>query len=109
MEQREILREHVENLETNGHSVHDPSRDNDLTQPEYEINDCNRAAMENADEIHILFEPTSQGSLIDIGMAFALRKRLRLINHAEIMANVHGTQSLWALLADWYNSEKGGI
>jgi hypothetical protein len=39
----------------------------------------NRAKMEWADEVHLIYDGRSYGSLFDFGMCFALRKPLKII------------------------------
>ena len=77
---RDGLSKYVEALEAQGHQVHFPPRDtrqNDRTG--YNICTQNRKAIEEADEIHIAWDGKSKGSLFDLGMAFALRKRIKVI------------------------------
>jgi len=57
--------------------VHWPPRD--TTQEDdtgYRICADNRAAIEAADVVYIIWDGQSQGCLFDLGMAFALRKPL---------------------------------
>jgi hypothetical protein len=49
-------------------------------QDSLKICEDNRFAMEHSDEVHVWYEPTSQGSLFDIGMAFVLGKPLFIVN-----------------------------
>ena len=65
----------VEDLESQGYEVHWPPRDTnqkDLTG--YRICAENRAAIEESDHVHFIWDGKSQGCLFDLGMAFALRK-----------------------------------
>jgi nucleoside 2-deoxyribosyltransferase len=57
----------------------------------------NRAAIEAADEIHIYWNPDSKGSLFDLGIAFALRKQIVLINTVKPTA----TKSFENVLLAW--------
>lgn len=68
---------YVQDLEEQGYVVHDPPRDTPQDDPTG-LNICrtNRAAVEAADEIHFAWDGDSQGCLFDLGMAFALRKKI---------------------------------
>jgi len=67
----------VQGLEQEGYSVHWPHRDTDQDDPcGLRICNDNRAAIESADVIHVVWDGKSQGSLFDLGMAFALRKQI---------------------------------
>ena len=39
----------------------------------------NRSLLEQADEIHVIWDQRSLFTIFDLGMAFALRKKLRVI------------------------------
>lgn len=74
-EQTEAIRAYVEKLEAEGHEVYWPARD---TVQEDEFNgwqvcEQNACAIIAADEIHIWWDRTSQGSVFDLGVAWALR------------------------------------
>lgn len=83
---QEEIQRYVERLEEAGHHVHWPPRDTDQIDPNG-IRICmdNCDAIIAADEVHIWYEPNSQGSHFDRGMLFALlrlgfRKRVVFIN-----------------------------
>jgi nucleoside 2-deoxyribosyltransferase len=62
-------------LEAQGHSVHFPPRDAPQDDPTGQrICEVHRAAMEAADEVHVLWDIDSKGSHFDLGMAYAMRK-----------------------------------
>lgn len=69
------LQLYVEWLEKSEHIVYWPARDTDQTDA-IGLRICrdNRAAIENADAVHVWWNAESRGSLFDLGMAFALRK-----------------------------------
>lgn len=72
---------YVAKLESEGHKVHWPKRDTDQVDAiGYRICTDNYIAIREADEIHIWWSSTSKGSLFDLGMAFALFKKLVLAN-----------------------------
>jgi len=74
---RASIEAYVAQLETQGHIVHDPPRDtNQNDRTGLRICKDNRAAIEAADEVHFIWDGASQGCLFDLGMAFALRKKV---------------------------------
>ena len=93
-ETKKSINDYVLGLELDGVSVHWPSRDTNQDDP-IGINICqqNREAIFFADEIHIWFDESSQGSLFDIGMTFAFlrnsNKKIVLINKDEISPTSH--------------------
>jgi len=70
----------VKHLEAQGHSVYWPSRDTNQNEGELTICMQNRTAIEQADAIYVIWDGKSQGVLFDLGMAFALRKPLTIVN-----------------------------
>lgn len=93
------LDDYVSNRERNGDVVHWPARDTDQKDPVgLRICTDNCKAITEADEVHIWFNPASQGSLFDIGIAFALQKKIRLIN-PEMVAPTEGKSFANVLLA----------
>jgi nucleoside 2-deoxyribosyltransferase len=67
--------DYLQKLEAQGHDVHFPPRDAPQDDPTGQrICEVHRAAMEAADEVHVLWDVNSKGSHFDLGMAYALRK-----------------------------------
>lgn len=65
----------VKQLEDAGYEVHWPPRDtNQFDDTGLRICEDNRAAIEAADVVAIIWDGKSQGCLFDLGMAFVLRK-----------------------------------
>jgi len=80
----EAIRTWVAAMEAMDHKVHWPERDTDQKdQIGLRICSDNRTAIESADLIYVWFDPLSQGTIFDLGMAFALRKPVRLVNSIE--------------------------
>lgn len=80
-----IIARYVLNLVRSGHMVHWPLRDTDQDDlVGLRICQDNRHAIEDADEIHVWWNGKSQGSLFDLGMAFALRKKIVLVNSDSV-------------------------
>ena len=68
-------------LEAQGHEVHFPPRDAPQDDPTGEhICKVHLAAMQAADEVHVLWDPESYGSHFDLGMAYALGKPIKGID-----------------------------
>lgn len=67
----------VAQLETDGYTVHWPHRDTDQ-RDDTGLRICrdNLAAIVEADVIHVVWDGKSQGCLFDMGMCFALGKRM---------------------------------
>lgn len=65
----------VDRLEANGYDVYWPQRDTDqLDETGFRICLDNRAAIQQADVVHFIWDGKSQGCLFDLGMAFAMGK-----------------------------------
>lgn len=73
--------EYVAQLEAEGHKVFYPPRDVDQDDPiGFFICKSERTAIERANRIDILYDARSQGQHFDLGMAFALRKPIKIID-----------------------------
>ena len=67
----------VTRLEIGGNSVHWPYRDtNQDDDTGLKICQDNLKAIQEADEVHIIWDGKSQGCLFDLGIAFALGKKI---------------------------------
>jgi nucleoside 2-deoxyribosyltransferase len=69
----------VELLEAQGFKVHWPPRDTDQND-EVGLRICmdNANAIAAADVVHVIWDGKSQGCLFDLGVAFALKKKLEI-------------------------------
>lgn len=95
---RSRLEEWVKSLEQKGYQVHLPHRDTDQSGKGYEINLTNMEAIKKADEVHIFYSPESQGTHFDMGVSFALGKKIRIVESVPIPEG----KSYQGLLAEWY-------
>jgi len=78
------FREYAKQKRDEGHSVHFPPDDVNQSDPTgLAICDSHRTAMYWADEVHIFWDVDSKGSHFDLGMAFALEKRLVPVAHIQ--------------------------
>jgi nucleoside 2-deoxyribosyltransferase len=68
--------QYVAELEARGYEVHYPPRDTNQAADAAEICSQNFWAIKNADEVHVFYSPKSQGTHFDLGMAFALAKKI---------------------------------
>lgn len=98
---RDRLEEYVHSLEQEGHQVHLPHRDTDQRGKGYEINRANMEAIKKADEVHIFYSPESQGTHFDMGVSFALGKKIRIVESVPIPEG----KSYQGLLAEWYEAQ----
>jgi len=80
---KKIIEQYIETLESKGIAVHFPPRDTNQKDPiGKRICLDNKKAIKESDEVHIFWRKT-KGSLFDLGMAFALGKKIVLINKFE--------------------------
>lgn len=83
-EQKQVMQDHITGLEKAGITVYYPARDTNQSDPTgYQICSDNLKGIIDADEVHIFYDPKSTGSLFDLGMTFALKKPLRIVNEIE--------------------------
>lgn len=99
---RNKLEEYVARLEQEGHQVHLPHRDTDQRGKGYQINLANMEAIKKADEVHIFYSPESQGTHFDMGVSFALGKKISIVESVAIPEG----KSYQGLLAEWYAAQK---
>jgi nucleoside 2-deoxyribosyltransferase len=63
--------------------VHLPHRDTDQKARGYDICTQNLNAIKNSDEVHIFYNSASQGTHFDMGAAFALGKKIVVVENEE--------------------------
>lgn len=73
------LETYVADLESKGVEVHLPHRDTNQTATGYEICTENMNAIAKANEVHIFYNSKSQGTHFDMGVAFAMGKRIVVV------------------------------
>lgn len=72
--------EYVKALGEDGWDVYWPSRDTDQADAiGLKICDANRNAIESADRVFVIWDGKSTGCLFDLGMAWALRKPITIL------------------------------
>jgi len=80
-EYRTKLESYVSGLEKRNIKVHLPHRDTNQNARVIEICEENAKAIRNADEVHIFYSSSSQGTHFDMGVAFALNKPLVVVEN----------------------------
>ena len=79
--EKKVLGRYVKKLENKGYEVHYPPRDvNQNDESGLNIMLAHRNIMEKYSEIYAYWNPKSEGSVCDLGMALMAKKPLKLIN-----------------------------
>jgi len=96
------LEDYTGRLEEWGHVVHLPHRD--TNQNDTGINICkqNRGAIKKSDEVHIFYSPESTGTHFDMGVAFALNKKIVVVENVEYGPG----KSYPRMLDEWQNEDR---
>lgn len=96
-------RKYAETLEKHGNEVYYPIRDTNQVDPTggWKICQQNKAAINNADEVHIFYHPESQGIHFDLGVAFALGKKVMLINTTDWAEHKKNDKGFLRVIAEW--------
>jgi nucleoside 2-deoxyribosyltransferase len=97
---RNTMEEYVDSLESQGHMVHLPHRDTDQTATGIEICRQNAQAIEDSDEVHIFFSDKSFGSHFDMGTAWGLKKKIKVISNIK-----YGEGKSFARMCDEWERE----
>ena len=72
--------DYVATLEKEGHEVYWPKRDTNQDDPfGFAICADNRIAIQEADEVHVMWDGNSKGCIFDLGMAFEQKKQIVLV------------------------------
>lgn len=98
--QKNKMNQYIEQIEAQGNKIYYPARDtNQNDNIGFRICCDNRKAIVEADEVHIFYDKTSQGSLFDLGMAFALNRNLTIVNIDEIEVTPY--KSFGNMIIEW--------
>lgn len=97
-EYRKKLEDYVKSLEENNYKVHLPHRDTDQTASGYEICSQNARAIAMADEVHIFYNPDSQGTHFDMGVAFAYGRKIVVVENTKYDPT---KKSFARMLSEW--------
>jgi nucleoside 2-deoxyribosyltransferase len=82
-EYRTKLENYVLKLENEGVKVHLPHRDTNQNTRGYDICKQNTNAIKEADEVHIFYSKESQGTHFDMGVSFALGKKIVVVENEK--------------------------
>jgi len=101
-EYQKELEDYVDSLEAEGVQVHLPHRDTNQKGKGIEICNQNAGAIKASDEIHIFYNPDSQGTHFDMGVAFSLGKKIVIVK-----SPVPGEGKSFArMLAEWEEASR---
>ncbi len=92
--QKRFQKNYVDGLQRAGHEVFWPPVSNYYDLPQNADADkigidtinTNLEAILNSDEVHIIFDPKSEGSIADLEAAMALRKPIHSVNKDQLVA-----------------------
>jgi len=99
-EYKKELEDYVAELEAQGHKVHLPHRDTNQDGRGIDICKENATAIFNAHQVHIFYNELSQGTHFDMGVAFVLNKKIKVIKNGEITVG----KSFSRMLLEWENN-----
>lgn len=91
------LEAYVSKLEENGCNVYAPHRDTNQNAIGYEICKQNMQGIIDADEVHIFYNSKSQGTHFDMGVAFALKKKIIIVENEPLTEG----KSFQRMLTEW--------
>ena len=94
-EYKKFLEEYAERLIELGHEVYLPHKDTKQNQIGIQICRDNREGIRNTDEVHVSYRETSTGTHFDMGMAFALGKKVRIIDSDPFNEKKSFARFLW--------------
>ena len=100
-EQKEKMEEYIKQQEQIGNKVYYPARDTNQLDDTggWRICSDNKRAIRDADEVHIFWDDKSVGSIFDLGVAFALDKKLIVANPESI--DISNTKSFHNVIDYW--------
>lgn len=98
------LTDYVDSLEEEGNAVHLPKRDTNQDGTSTEICMTNRQAIIEADEVHVFYSAASTGTHFDMGVAYALGKKIVLVE--ELTDDGGAKKSFNKLLKEWEKYEE---
>lgn len=78
---RKKLEKYTQLLENKGHKVYLPHRDTDQNKRGIDICSQNMEAIKKSDEVHIFYSSKSLGTHFDLGVTFALNKKIKIIEN----------------------------
>lgn len=100
-EYRTKLETYVSKLENDGVKVHLPHRDTNQNARGFDICTQNANAIKEADEVHVFYNSTSQGTHFDMGVSFALGKTIVIAENEK-----YGEGKSYPKMLDEWQNEK---
>ena len=97
-EVKDKLEMYVNLLENQGHTVHLPHRDTKQDARGIEICTENARAIGDSDEVHIFYTNASTGTHFDMGVSFALGKKIYIVDSDPVPAV---GKSFSKMLVEW--------
>ena len=82
-EYKQRLEDYVKSLEDQNIQVHLPHRDTKQDARGYDICGENARAIAASNEVHIFYNPDSQGTHFDMGVAFAYGRKIVVVENVE--------------------------
>ena len=99
-EAKEKMQNYIKSLENENAKVYYPHRDTNQNDPiGYNICSENREGLLSSDEVHIWYDKKSEGSVFDLGMAWASGKKLVIVNPEGVKKTE--TKSIANLILEW--------
>lgn len=80
-EYKKKLEDYVAKLESEGNEVHLPHRDTKQDDTGYNICRQNAKVIAGCTEVHIFYNPDSQGTHFDMGVAFACGRKIVIVEN----------------------------
>jgi nucleoside 2-deoxyribosyltransferase len=96
-EYNEKLERYVSKLEQEGCIVYAPHRDTNQMALGFDICHQNMQGIKDADEVHIFYSSNSQGTHFDMGVAFALNKKIVIVENEPLTEG----KSFQRMLFEW--------
>ena len=96
-EYKKKLEDYTKSLENEGNIVHLPHRDTKQDARGIDICMQNATAIKEADEVHIFYNSSSQGTHFDMGVSFALGKKIIIAESEEVPIG----KSFQRMLLEW--------
>jgi len=96
-EYKKKLEDYVKSLEDKGNIVHLPHRDTNQDANGIDICMQNAIAIKEANEVHIFYNNSSQGTHFDMGVSFALGKKIIIVENEEVSIG----KSFQRMLIEW--------
>lgn len=99
-EYKKKLEDYVAKLEKEGCEVHLPHRDTNQQASGYNICIQNTRAIAMCNEVHVFYNPESQGTHFDLGVSFAFGRKVVVVENVPYDVN---QKSFAKMIDEWAN------